>query len=184
MSQFRHGSKVVLGGAIVFLIVSIFNWQEVEFAGIAAAGVSMWHGWGVLVGLLLIALILWEAARLANVKIELPLSQAMVTTALAVLILLFTIIKFLADNEFRTFWAWLGLLLSIVIVVFAVQIMAAGGESLGDMKKSMTAAASSAATAAKGAADSATDRGGDTAAGGSDAPADSGSSGDEPEKST
>jgi hypothetical protein len=142
----------------------------------------MWNGIGVIAGLIAIVIVVWQAVRLANINIEVGVTPSMITAALAVLLVIFTFIKFLADNEFRTFWAWLGLLLSIVIVVFAVQIMAAGGESLGDMKKSMTAAASSAATAAKGAADSATDRGSDTAAAGSDAPADSGSSGDEPEK--
>ena len=32
----------------------------------------------------------------------------MTSAALAVLLAIFTVIKFLADNEFRTFWAWLG----------------------------------------------------------------------------
>jgi hypothetical protein len=155
ISEFKHGAKVVLGSAIAFLIISIFNWQEVEFAGIAAAGVSMWHGFGVLVGLLLIVLIVWEGIRLANMKFEIGLSPAMVTTALAVLILVFTILKFLSDNEFRTFWAWLGLLLAIVITVFAFQNMTAAGESLADMKNSMSAAASSAAASAKAASSSA-----------------------------
>ena len=38
----------------------------------------------------------------------------MVTAALAILLLFFTIIKFLVSNEYRTFWAWLGLVLAIL----------------------------------------------------------------------
>ena len=38
----------------------------------------------------------------------------MISAALAILLVIFTVIKFLADNEFRTFWAWLGLILAIV----------------------------------------------------------------------
>ena len=42
----------IIGGTVAFLIVSIFNWQEVDISGIASVGRSMWHGWGVLAGLL------------------------------------------------------------------------------------------------------------------------------------
>ena len=161
ISKLSHGAKLVLGASIAFLVVSIFNWQEVEFAGIASAGVSMWHGWGVLAGLLAIAIVAWEGLRLANMKIEIGLSPAMVTTALAILLGLFTLLKFLVDNEFRTFWAWLGLILAIGIVVGAFMNMQATGESISDMKKSMVAAAGGAAAAAKGAVESATEKGGE-----------------------
>ncbi len=161
ISKLSHGAKLVLGASIAFLVVSIFNWQEVDFAGIASAGVSMWHGWGVLAGLLAIAIVVWEGLRLTNVKIEIGLTPAMVTTALAILLGLFTLLKFLVDNEFRTFWAWLGLILAIGIVVGAVMNMQAAGHSMGDLKTSMVAAAGGAAAAAKGAVDSATDKGGE-----------------------
>ncbi len=168
ISKFTHGAKLVLGASIAFLIVSIFNWQEIDFQGIASAGVSMWHGWGVLAGLLAIAIIVWEGLRLANLKIEIGLTPAMVTAALAILLLFFTVIKFLVDNEFRTFWAWLGLLLAIFIAVGAFMNMRQMGESIAEMGSSMKAAAGSAAAAAK----SATDKGsGDTAASAPAAPA-------------
>jgi hypothetical protein len=160
ISKLSHGAKLVLGATIAFLIVSIFNWQEVEFAGIAAAGVSMWHGWGVLAGLIAIAIVVWEGLRLANMKVEIGLTPAMVTTALSILLLIFTVIKFLADNEFRTFWAWLGLIFAICIVAGAFANMRMAGESLTDMKTSMVAAAGSAAGAAKQAASSAADKAG------------------------
>lgn len=151
ISKLTHGAKVVLGASIAFLIVSIFNWQEVDFQGIASVGVSMWHGWGVLAGLLAISIIVWEGLRLANLKIEIGLTPAMVTTALAILLLLFTVLKFLVSNEFRTFWAWLGLLLAVSIAAGAFLNMQALGESVAEMGTSMKAAASSAAAAAKAA---------------------------------
>ena len=52
ISKLTHGTKLVLGASIAFLIVSIFKWQEIDFQGIASVGVNMWHGWGVLAGLL------------------------------------------------------------------------------------------------------------------------------------
>jgi len=151
ISKLTHGAKLVLGASIAFLIVSIFNWQEVDI-GIASAGVSMWHGWGVLAGLLAIAIIVWEGLRLAEMKIEIGLTPAMVTAALAILLLVFTVLKFLVSNEFRTFWAWLGLLLAIFVAVGAWMNMQALGESISEMGTSMKTAAGSAAAAAKAAA--------------------------------
>lgn len=148
ISKLSHGAKLIVAGTIVFLIVSIFNWQEVDL-GIASAGRSMWHGWGVLAGLLAIALLVWEAIRLANINVALPVTPAMTSAALAVLLVIFTVIKFLADNEFRTFWAWLGLVLAIAIVVGAWLNMRAAGDSMADVKATF----SSAATAARGAVD-------------------------------
>ena len=61
----------------------------------------MWHGWGVLAGLLAIAIIVWEGLRLANMKIEIGLTPAMVTAALAILLLVFTVLKFLGQQRVR-----------------------------------------------------------------------------------
>ena len=159
ISKLTHGAKMVLGGTILFLIVSIFHWQEIDL-GIVSGGVNMWHGWGVLAGLVAIAIIVWEGLRLANMKIEIGLTPAMVTAALAILLLVFTVLKFLISNEYRTFWAWLGLLLSILIAVGAWVNMKQLGESVSEMGASMKTAASSAAAAAK----SATDKGDDAPA--------------------
>ena len=166
ISKLTHGAKLVLGASIAFLVVSIFNWQEIDI-GIASAGVSMWHGVGVIAGLLAIAIIVWEGLRLAEMKIEIGLTPAMVTAALAILLLVFTVLKFLVDNEFRTFWAWLGLLLAIFVAVGAWMNMKALGESITEMGTSVKAAAGSAATAAK----SATDKGSDDAPAAAAAPA-------------
>lgn len=154
ISKISHGIKVVLGGSIAFLIVSIFNWQQIDFEGISvSAGVSMWHGWGVLAGLLAIVIVVWEGLRLANVKLEIGLTPAMVTAALAILLLFFTVLKFLVSNEFRTIWAWIGLLLAIFVAIGAFMNMKELGHSLEDMGSEMKAAAGSAAAAAKAATD-------------------------------
>jgi len=154
ISKLTHGVKVVLGASIAFLIVSIFHWQEISI-GAFSVGVSMWHGWGVLAGLLAIAIIVWEGLRLANMKIEIGLTPAMVTAALSILLLFFTILKVLLDN-YRTVWAWLGLLLAIFVAVGAWANMKALGESISEMGTSMKAAAGSAAAAAKAATDKGT----------------------------
>ena len=111
----------------------------------------MWHGWGVLAGLLAIGLLVWEVIRLANINVAMPVTPAMTSAALAILLAIFTVLKFLVDNEFRTFWAWLGLILAIAIVVGAWLNMQAAGEGLADVRSQVSAAAASATAAAKSA---------------------------------
>jgi hypothetical protein len=154
MSKLSTGAKAVLGGTVLFLIVSFFNWQEVKFGDIASAGVSMWHGWGFLAGLIALALLAWEVSRLMGVNISLPITPAMTTAFLGLALVLFTLLKVLVDGEFRTFWAWLGLLFSIVIAAGAVLNMQAAGQSFGDMKEAVTSGAAAATAAAKSATDS------------------------------
>ena len=140
-SKLTLGSKIVAGAGILLLVDSFFHWQEVNFGPISA-GVTMWHGWGVLIGLTLLAILAWEAAQLTETKIAVgPLSPTMVTMLLAALLVLFTLIKVLS-NDYVATWAWVGLVLSIVVGVGAWLNMQEAGESLGDLKSSVTPAAS------------------------------------------
>ena len=134
LAELTHGAKVVLGAAIAFLIISFFNWQEVDLGAFGSAGVSMWHGVGWIAGLLAIAIIAWQAVRLANINVEVGVTPSMITAFLAVLLLLFTVIKFFADSEFRTWAAWVGLILAIVVCVGAWMNMQAAGEGLSDVR--------------------------------------------------
>ena len=135
LAELNHGAKVVLGAAIAFLIISFFNWQEIDLGPFGDAGVSMWHGVGWIAGLVAIAIIAWQAVRLANINFEVGVGPAMVTAFLAILLLLFTVIKFFADSEFRTWAAWLGLILAIVVCVGAWLNMKLAGETFGDLEK-------------------------------------------------
>lgn len=145
-SKLTLGSKVVAGAGILLLIVSFFHWQEVDF-GPVSAGVSMWHGWGVLIGLTLLAILAWEAVQLTESKIEVgPLSPTMVTILLAGLLILFTLIKVLT-NDYVATWAWIGLVLSIGVGVGAWLNMQEAGESLGDLRSSVAPAGAGAAAA-------------------------------------
>jgi len=151
LSKLTLGSKVVIGAGGFLLIDSFLHWREVSF-GPVSAGVSMWHGLGVLVGLLLLAILAWEVVQLAGVKISLgPLSPSMATAGLSALLVLCTLIKVLADSYVAS-WAWIGLVLSVGVAAGAWLNMKGAGESLSDLKTSVTAAASNATAAAKTAA--------------------------------
>ena len=57
---------------------------------------------------------------------KLPVSDSLAGIVLAALIVLSALLKVLVDNEFRTVWAWIGLLLAIAIAVGAWLQMKAG----------------------------------------------------------
>ena len=138
LAELNHGAKVVLGSAIALLIVSFFNWYT-----LGPFGENMWHGIGVIAGLMAIALIAWQAVRLANINVEIGVTPAMITAVLAVLTFVFVLIRFI-DKPYtsavdRSIWAWIGLILSIVIVAGAWANMKLAGESLSDMKDRVAA---------------------------------------------
>ena len=144
LAELNHGAKVVLGSAIALLIVSFFHWFTY-----GPFGENMWHGIGVIAGLLVIALIAWQAIRLANIDVEIGVTPAMITAVLAVLTFVFVLIRFIdkpgsgpvSDVIDRSIWAWLGLILAIVLVAGAWANMKLAGESLTDMKDRVAAMA-------------------------------------------
>lgn len=119
-----RGAQIMLVAGVLLLIDSFFDWQAVS----DFPGVSAWDDLGgLLMGLLAIVLVAWLGLRIAGVNIKLPVSGAMIGAALAALILLLAIIKNLED-EYSTFWAWLGMAFAAAIAVGAwLEVQAAGG---------------------------------------------------------
>ena len=127
-----RGTQIMFTAAVLLLIVSFLRWQEVEFdlgpLGSGSAGQNAWHGfWGVVMGILTIVLIARVAARLAAVEVPIPLSFATTSFVLGVLIALCAVLKLITD-DFRTFWAFIGVGLAIVVAVGAwLEVQEAGG---------------------------------------------------------
>jgi hypothetical protein len=124
----------LMGIAALLLFIDLFlPWQDFggEFAdelGIDAT-FSGWRGIGVIVGILTIILLAWVIVRLASVEIPLPVSTAMTAALIGTLVLIFGVIKFLTiiDDE-ATIWAWVGLVLCILVAVGAFRtVQEAGG---------------------------------------------------------
>jgi hypothetical protein len=117
------GTKVVLGSAILLLLVSFLNWQDVgEVAGLPVdvPGISAWHGfWGWMMGLLTIAMIVWVGLQVMSVSLpELPVPAKTITLGLGVLIFAFALIKNLAD-DYSTIWSYIGVVLAAAVAVGA-----------------------------------------------------------------
>ena len=68
-NKLSTGAKVVLGGTIAFLIVSFFSWFK-RSTWCRRSGAACGTGFGISPGSSLIALLAWEALRLANVNVE------------------------------------------------------------------------------------------------------------------
>ncbi len=117
-----RGMQIMLVAGVLLLIDTFFNWQGDGF------GLSAWDDvGGIVMGLLTAVLVAWIIARLAGVQIPLPVSAAMTSAVFAALILLFALIKNLQD-DFSTFWAWLGMAFAVAIAVGAwLEVQAAGG---------------------------------------------------------
>jgi hypothetical protein len=155
-----RGTQIMLISSVLLLIISFFNWQEVEFdlgpLGEGSAGVSAWDDiGGILMGILTIVLLARIVANLAAVNIPIPVSFAMTSAVLAFLIFALALIKNLTD-DYSTWASYVGVVLAALIAVGAwMEIQAAGGvESLRSEASSFGAGGAS--TAAAGGAGSET----------------------------
>jgi hypothetical protein len=107
-----------LAGAALLVLDLFLPWQQVSAQGpfgTITASRSGWHGIGVLVGLLAIALIAWDLVQLSGRVPELPLRKELVTAALGAATALFAVLEFLTHDEARHWPAWIGLLLAVSI---------------------------------------------------------------------
>jgi hypothetical protein len=145
-----RGMQIMLVAGVLLLIDTFLPWQKVTVTilGVeASSSANAWHGfWGVVMGLLVIVMVAWLIARLAAVDIPLPVSSAMVSATIAVIIFLFALIKNLAD-DYSTFWSYLGVILAALVAVGAwLQVQESGGiETLKTEATSMGGSGGSAA---------------------------------------
>jgi hypothetical protein len=150
MEQLRAlslGRKVILGAGILLLIVTFLNWQQID-TPFGSAGQSAWHGfWGVLIGLLTLALVAAMIALVFGVQPPQGIPQGLIALVVAGVVLLFTLIKILAD-DFVHWPAYVGIVLAAVMTYGAWLNFQDSGESLPSMPKAATAGAGAGGTAA------------------------------------
>jgi hypothetical protein len=112
--------RILLGGAVVLFIVMFFTWQGISILG-TTVGVSGWHGFnGVILGLFVLALLVWEVAllvgeRAGELRRMIPVPEKLVSAGLAAGVLVFGVLKFLTASQLRRWPEWLGLVLALAI---------------------------------------------------------------------
>jgi len=120
---------MLIGGVLLFFDLFL-AWQSIDLGPLGDYSRKGWYGAaGVILGILTIILLAWLIVRIASVNIPLPVSTAMSAAVIGVLILIFAVIKLLTIlGDEATIWAWIGVVLAIVIAVGAFQtVQEAGG---------------------------------------------------------
>jgi hypothetical protein len=153
-----RGAQLMLVAAVLLFISLFLPWQDFDVGGIADelgvdASFSGWRGFaGVMLGLLTLVTLAWLVVRLLSVNIPLPVSTAMTGALLGVLVAAFGIIKLLTIlGDEATIWAWIGVILAILVAVGAyMQVQEAGGiDTLrSDIPSSMSSGSAAATTTA------------------------------------
>ncbi len=118
MSKMSTANKILLGGGLLYLIDLFLPWNRAcidigVLGGNICGSAAGTHGIGIINLLLAIALLIWEGLALAGVDIPVPRPQ--VTAAGGGGIVLFTIIKVLVDNQSLYLFAFVGIVLALVI---------------------------------------------------------------------
>ena len=112
ISKLSTASKILLGAGVLYLIDLLLPWQRACFFGECRTWSGI-DGIGVLNLLLVVVLLVWEGLALAKIRIDAP--QALLSAGIAAMIVLFTILKIIVDNDAIYIFAWIGLLLALAI---------------------------------------------------------------------
>ena len=131
MAAMSIATKITLVGGILLLVVSFLPWQKVcasdivgDLAGIPnfCVKANAWGGsggWaGLLMGILLIVLLVWEVVQLSNMQMNLSIgvTPSQGSAYLGFAVVAFGLLKFVlvVTNE-PAIGAWIGLILLIVV---------------------------------------------------------------------
>jgi hypothetical protein len=137
MEQIRSlslGRKLILGAGALLFLDTFFAWQKVSVkvggVEVVSATASAWHGfWGVLLGLMTIAIVVWVAARALGVALPANVPDGLATLALGGLILLFAVLKNLID-DYSAWASYVGIVLAAIVAAGAWLSFQESGESL------------------------------------------------------
>ena len=118
---------LLLLGAVL-LVVSFLEWQGICADGICVLAANAWHDVGILAGLLLFALVAWEALRAARVVTSaVPGGAERISARLAAAAGALMVFHFFVAGENRRWPAWLGLILALVLIAAAIRAHGARG---------------------------------------------------------
>ena len=144
--------KLLLGAGLLLLIDTFFAWQKVSASvggvEIASASATAWHGfWGVMMGLLTIALLAWVIARALGVQLPPNIPDGLATLAVGAAILLCALLKNRTD-DYSAWASYVGLVLAALIAAGAWLAFQESGEALPSMPARTAVGAGSTTAAA------------------------------------
>jgi hypothetical protein len=106
---------LVLAAAVLLLVDTFLPWQRLSIGGFSYSW-SAWHGdKGVLIGVMTIVLIALVVARVAGLRV----ADGLATPSLAVLVLIFAVVKNVRDED--SAWpGYVGVALATVVAATAL----------------------------------------------------------------
>lgn len=111
-----HATKGVIACTGVYVLLSFFSWQRHSFGVAGVYAQTLWHGFGIIVALTAVAYLGWELCRAMGVEVSYAgVTSPVLSAAGAAVLLFFNLIVFLTWGEYRTWAAWLGMLLALAI---------------------------------------------------------------------
>ena len=111
-----HATKAVIGCGVLYVLISFFSWQSHSFGEAGTYAQPLWHGLGLLTALAAVAYLGWELARALGVEVTYDsVSSPLISAAGGGLVLFLNLIVFLTWGEYRTWAAWVGILLALGI---------------------------------------------------------------------
>jgi hypothetical protein len=122
------GSKAALVAGALMLIDLFLPWNRVCSGGGDLFGTSIpeicasasgWSGIGVIAGLLVIALLVWEGLNAAGALANVNAPRKLITAALAAGAALFALLRWLLNLEFASFGAYIGIILALALLYAA-----------------------------------------------------------------
>ncbi len=141
LKKLSREAQIVLGGVVLFLILSFFDWQSYS-VGPFSFSKNLWNGFGIFVILIAIALLVWEVLRLLERAPQLgDFGPPIISFTLSVLLGMFTLILFFVWSQDRAWAEWLGTVIAIVIAVCG--FLRAKAEGVGMPKMPAVASATS-----------------------------------------
>ena len=129
INELSLGRKLILGAGVLLFIDMFLNWQSVD-VGPFTVGRNGIHGfWGVFILLMTIALVAFVGARAFGYELPEGLPDGLISLVLGALILLFAVIKNIAD-DYSAWPSYVGVLLAAVIAYGGWLVFKDSGESL------------------------------------------------------
>jgi len=120
------GSKVILFGCIALLLEMLAPWQRVcqtTSDGSIGGWVTAYEGsnFGLYAALLAIAILVWELLPILFPGLSMRgWPTAVITAILSVALVVCVLVKMIIDNEFQQIWAWIGLAISLAVMLTAL----------------------------------------------------------------
>lgn len=117
MSGMSTASKILLIAGVLFIVDLFLPWNRVCFPIIGCLSVSGFHGLGILNFLIALAIVVMEVLLLAGVNMQMGTTaqKMQIEAYLAFGLLLFTVIKILVDLTAIYLFAFIGLILALVV---------------------------------------------------------------------